>query len=143
MRSHLAVAALPLLATLSACGGGEPYDWKNREISWRYGPTTTAARAEHLAATGKAKNSKGPIAKGWKLRLVDAQKLTVQPYQLSESHESFGAVKMLVNLYDRSDQRIGIKETPAITADNASFTFELTAELAQKLGDVVIWFAPI
>ena len=135
--------ALPLLVTLAACGEDKPYDWKNRVIDWRYGPTTTAARAEHLAATGKAKNSKGPIATGWQLRLVNGEKLTIQPFELADDHESFGAVKMVINLYDRAEKRIAIEQSPPIEKGMTELSIPLDEEISKQLRDVVIWFAPI
>lgn len=133
-----AAAVAMLVATMPSCGSEPPYDWKNREIPWTYGPTNSTATREHLNATG----TKGPgaIAKGWSCRLRDGKELVVQPYQLASTHALFGKVLMNVGMFDASGKQLGSFRSAAITAENASSTFEVTEEVARPLCDVVIWF---
>ena len=135
------LCALLLLVTVTgaACGGEAPYDPNNREISWTYGPTTGTARSEHLLATGT--KGKGPIARGWQLRLQDGKTLSVRPFELSDSHALFGTAVMRIGLFDKTGDQIGLVRTEPITADNAAFSFELEAADAKRLHDVVLWFA--
>jgi hypothetical protein len=133
------VALAFLLAAVASCGSETAYDWKNRDVGWTYGPTTGTATPEHLAGTGTA--GAGAIAEGWKCLLKDARQLTVQPYHLAPSHALFGKVGMLVGLYDKTGKQLEMVRSPAITADNATFTFEISEAVAKSLHDVVIWFS--
>ena len=138
-RPVLRPAALALLlATVPSCGAETKFDWKNRELSWVYGPTADTATYEHLAATGN--KGKGPIAKGWKCRLSDGRQLLVEPYELSSSHALFGKVIMIVGLFDSSGNQIETVRSAPITASNASFSFDLSEDVAKPLYDLVIWF---
>ena len=128
-----------LLAAASACGSKTPYDWKNREIAWVYGPTSGGATSEHLKGTGS--RGPGPIAVGWKCRLSDGNKLTVKPYQLSKSHALFGKAKMIIGLFNKGGEKIDTVRTDTITAKNATFSLEIKEDVAKPLWDVVIWFA--
>jgi len=131
------LAMASLLLTLPSCEEAKKYDWKNREISWTYGPTRGAATSVHLNGTG----TKGsPIAAGWKVLLSDGKTLTVKPYKLAKSHALFGKCKMIISLFNKGSEQIHTMQTEAITADNATFTFELTEEQAKPAWDSVIWF---
>ncbi|MCA8951610.1 MAG: hypothetical protein KDE27_19035 [Planctomycetes bacterium] len=128
--------ALLAFAVVCACTA-EEYDWRNRSIPWTYGPTTGGATAEHLAATGKKGD---PIAKGWQWRLTDGRQLGVQPYELAKTHPMFGKVAMNVGLFDTGGKQIGSVRSAAITADAATFSFELEEAVGKALHDVVIWY---
>ena len=130
-----------LLSTIPSCGDAPAADDNKREIDWRYGPTTGAARSEHLQGTG-TKGGK-PIAEGWKCHLVDGKKLTVTPYHLAKSNPLFGDTLMILGLFDKNSQRIGTLRSEAITAYNATFTFELSDDLAKQLYDLIIWFGKV
>ena len=93
-----------LLSTIPSCDDAPAADDNKREIDWRYGPTTGAARSEHLQGTG-TKGGK-PIAEGWKCHLVDGKKLTVTPYHLAKSNPLFGDTLMILGLFDR----LGVKD---------------------------------
>ena len=127
-----------LLAAWAACGSKTAGDPKNREIPWVYGPTTATATAEHLRGTGNEGGA--PIAKGWHFRLQDGKRLAVTPYQLAESHALFGKVAMGVSLFDKNSKEIAAFLSPVITAQNATFTFDLTDAVATQLWDLVIWY---
>lgn len=121
-----------------ACSNKAPYDWKNREIAWTYGPTKGGATLEHLKGTGT--KGPGPIAVGWKCRLSDGSKLEVKPYQLSKEHALFGKTKMTIGLFDKSGKKLESFRSEVITADNATSSFELQEAVAKSLWDVVIWY---
>lgn len=126
-----------LLLTLPSCEEAKKYDWKNREITWTYGPTSGAATSAHLNGTGK-KGS--PLAAGWKLHLSDGNKLTVKPYKLAKSHSLFGNCKMIISLFNKGSEQLHTVTSDAITAENATFSFELTEAQAKPIWDSVIWF---
>jgi len=127
-----------LLAVVGACGAKAPADPKNREIPWTYGPTTGGATAEHVRGTG----TKGgpPVAAGWQFRLQDGTRLTVVPFRLAETHPLFGKVALSVGLFDIAGKQLGSFRSEAITAQNATASFDLTEDVATKLNDVVIWY---
>lgn len=134
-------AALALaLAAVAACGGSTK-DPNNREIPWKYGPTTAEATPVHMSGTGTKGGA--PVAKGWKCRLRDGKHLTVQPYELAATHPLFGKVAMRIALFDKNDQPIETLRSPAITAQDASPSFELTDDVARRLWDVVIWYVAV
>lgn len=135
---RLAALALLFAATPSCGGEVEKYDWRNREIPWSYAPTKSSASAEHLAGTGTKGGSK--IAQGWKFRLVDGKQLTVAPFELSKSHALFGEVRMAVGLFDKDSQMLATEVSAPITAENASFTFDVEPDAAKALWDVVVSF---
>lgn len=137
---HAAALAFLLVATAS-CGRDMAADPKNREVPWTYGPTTGGATSEHVQGTGK--QGSAAIAKGWQFRLQDGKRLTVRPYQLAESHPLFGKVAMSVGLFDKTGKELGTVDSAAITAQNATFTFELTDTVANQLCDVVIWYCRV
>lgn len=130
-----------LLFATAGCGRDMAADPKNREVPWTYGPTTGGATAEHVQGTGKRGGA--AIAKGWQFRLQDGKRLTVRPYQLAESHPLFGKVAMSVGLFDKTGKELATVLSAAITAQNASFTFELTDAVASQLCDVVIWYCTV
>ena len=134
---HHAIAGL-LVTAWASCGQAEPYDWRNRDVDWTYGPTNPTARAEHLRATGTKGGA--AIAEGWKVRLSDASRLTVRPYRLAQSHPLFGEVVMSISLFDRDGKRLETVQSEAVTATNATFAFDVSEDLARSLYDVVIWF---
>lgn len=130
-----------LFAALPSCGAEKKYDWKNREIPWTYGPTNDTATQVHLTGTGK--KGPGAISKGWQCRLVDGKNLVVRPYELASSHALFGKVILSVGLFDQSEKQLGDFTSGTVTAENATFTFELTEAMAKTLNDVVIWFREV
>ena len=136
LRSSFALACL--LFALPSCGSKQATDWRNRDVAWKFGPTTGAARSEHLTATGN-KGSK-PLAQGWNCRLVDGKTLTVKPYKLANNHSLFGKTIMRIGLFNKASERLGTVSSDVITADNASFSFEIPAEHAKPLWDLIIWF---
>ncbi len=127
-----------LLATVSSCGSPKKYDWKNRDVAWKYGPTNGAARFEHLTATGT--QGKGKITEGWHCNLTDGKTLTVKPYNLAKSHSLFGKTKLIIGMFDKSGARLHTVTTDPLTTDNATFTFELSEEITKPIWDLVIWF---
>lgn len=133
-------AAALLLAALAACGG-ETVDPGNREIPWTYGPTTGGATAEHARGTGSGGGA--AIARGWQCRLQDGKQLTVQPYQLAPSHPLFGKVLLVIGLFDKTGKQLSTVLSPTVTAQNATFTFELTDAVANELWDLVIWYRAV
>jgi hypothetical protein len=140
--SALGTAALALLmAALPSCGPEKKYDWKNREIPWTYGPTNDTATQVHLTGTGK--KGPGAISKGWQCHLVDGKNLVVKPFELAASHALFGKVMLSVGLFDKDGKQLGAFTSGTVTAENATFTFELTEAVAKPLLDVVIWFREV
>ncbi|MEZ6036572.1 MAG: hypothetical protein R3F29_03770 [Planctomycetota bacterium] len=138
---RLASLALVLIAT-AACGGepAKSTDWKNRELAWKYGPTTGAGSPTHLGATG---TQGAPIAKGWKMHLVDGTKVTVKPFELSKQHGLFGKCVMAVELFDKQSQKIETLVSTPITADGATFSFDVTEDIAKKTWDAIVWFRKV
>jgi hypothetical protein len=130
-----AAMLLPLLA--GACGKAAA-DPNDREVPWTYGPTTGGASAEHVHGTGG--KGRAPVAKGWHCRLRDGKRLTVQPYELASSHPLFGKVVLAIGLFDRTGKELDTRVTDVVTADRATFAFELDADVAARLWDVVIWY---
>lgn len=128
-----------LLSAAAACGSKPAFDPKNREISWSYGPVTGGATAEHVQGADRA----GGIARGWKLRLEDGKRLTVKPFDLASAHPLFGKVTMGIGLFDKDGKELTTVVTTAVTAQNASFTFDLPDAVAAKLWDAVIWYRKV
>jgi hypothetical protein len=145
MRAHvrptLPATVVLLSAAVAACGSRVASDPRNREISWTYGPTTGGATAEHVQGTGTKGGS--PIAKGWQCRLQDGKRLTVHPYELAPSHPLFGKVVMVFGLFDKTGKPLETVCSDAVTAQNATFTFELTEDVATRLWDLVIWYREV
>jgi len=142
IRAHRRSTAFAfLLAASTACGSSTAVDPDNREIPWTYGPTTGTASSEHLRGTGSRGGA--AIAKGWKCRLQDGKRLTVTPYELAPSHPLFGKVAMGVSLFDKAGKEIGAFVSPAISAQAATFTFDLTDAVATQLWDLVIWYRTV
>ena len=137
LRSASALACL--LFALPSCGKKQTVDWRNRDVAWKFGPTTGAARSEHLIATGTKRGST-PLAEGWNCRLIDGKTLTVKPYKLTTDHRLFGKTIMRIGLFNKASERLGTVSSEVITADNASFSFEIPAEHAKPLWDLIIWF---
>ena len=127
-----------LLATIPSCSKPTQYDWKNRNVAWKYGPTNGAARSEHLTATGTKGKSK--ITDGWQCNLTDGKTLTVKPYNLAKSHSLFGKTKLIISMFDKSGARLHTVTTDPLTTDNSKFTFELDEEIATPMWDLIIWF---
>lgn len=130
-----------LLLAAAACGSRIATDPKNREVAWTYGPTTGGATSEHVQGTGKKGGA--PVAKGWQCRLQDGKRLTVTPYQLAESHALFGKVALSIGLFDKTGKQIAMVQSAAVTAQTATFTFELTDAVATQLYDAVIWYCAV
>jgi hypothetical protein len=127
-----------LLAAATACGSGTATDRHDREIPWTYGPTTSVATAEHARGTGSEGGA--AIAKGWQCRLQDGRHLTVRPFQLASAHPLFGKVTMSVGLFDKTGQQLATLRSPVLTAENATFAFELDEAVADQLWDLVFWY---
>jgi hypothetical protein len=140
IRHPLYFAALAfLLVVLPCCGSKKEYDWKNRDLAWAYAPTKGGAILEHLRGTG----TKGsPIAHGWKCLLIDGD-LTIKPYELSKTHALFGKTKMVIDLFNKSEKKIGTVRTGTITKDKATFSFEIKEDVAKQVWDVIIWFVKV
>lgn len=139
--TYLRAGALTAACAAIAACGGEPapaYDWRNRELAWKYGPTTGTAPLEHLLGTGTKRGA--PMAEGWRCELKDGETLTVRPYKLAERHEMFGKAGLVVGLFDRDSQQITTLRGGPITEDNATFTFELTAAIAEQVYDLILWY---
>ncbi len=136
-RGRLRVLALSWLAC--ACSAdAAPSDWRNRELAWKYGPTTGTASLVHLEATGT--KGSGPIAKGWKLHLVDGTRMTLSPYQLADQHALFGTVRIAVGLFDKQSQPIETVVSDVITADGGPYSFEIDEATAKRAWDAILWF---
>lgn len=131
------VAPLLAAAALAACGSEPAADPANRKIPWSYAPTTGGAAPEHRRATG-AEGGKA-VAEGWRCRLQDGRRLTVQPYNLAASHPLFGKVALTIGLFDRQGRDLATFVSPVLTAEPVTWTFELTDAVARDLCDVVIW----
>lgn len=129
-----------LMATLAACGGKTAAD-QGREIAWTYGPTTGGATSEHVQGTGKGGGA--PIAGGWQCRLHDGKRLTVKPYRLAPTHALFGKVSMTLGLFDKTGKQLETVRSEVVTAQNATFTFDLTDAVATELWDLVIWYGGV
>ncbi len=136
---HTALACL--MAAAAACGSKSAADAKSREIARTYGPTTGGATSEHVQGTGKQGGA--PIAQGWQCRLHDGRRLTVRPYRLAQTHALFGKVAMSFGLFDRTGKQLETVRSGAVTAQNATFTFELTDAVATQVWDLVIWYCAV
>ena len=139
-----AAGLLAALSALATAGGGEPkpaYDWRNRDLAWKDGPTTGTAPLEHLLGTGTKRGE--PMAQGWRCELSDGKTLTVRPYKLERQHEMFGKAGLVVGLFNRDSQQIETLRTSAITADNATFSFELDAATAEAVYDLILWYGKV
>lgn len=132
------VALTLLLVATGACGKKMAVDPNNREIPWTYGPTNGGASAEHVRGTGKEGGA--AIAKGWQCRLLDGKRFTVRAYQLAADHPLFGKVVLGIGLFDKNGKELTTVVTTPVTAQNASFTFELADTVGSQLLDAVIWY---
>lgn len=138
------VAVAATLCALAAACGGEPkpaYDWRNRDLAWKYGPTTGTAPLEHLLGTGTKRGE--PMAEGWRCELSDGKTLTVRPYKLVRKHEMFGKAGLVVGLFNRDSQQIEMLRTGAITAGEATFSFELDEATAEAVYDLILWYGKV
>lgn len=126
-----------LIAGAAACGSEAATDPNSSEISWSYGPTNGGATAVHTKGAGK---DGPPIAVGWKFRLLDGKRLTVQPHELAKTHALFGKVEMNIGLFDKTGKQIGTVRSGLVEAQGAGFSFDLEEDVASRLWDVVIWF---
>lgn len=134
---HCRTAAAFLPAILAACGGTPP-DPDNREIPWAYGPINSVSTVEHARGTGNQGGT--ALAKGWQCRLEHGTHLTVQPYQLAASHPLFGKVTLSVGLFDKDGGQLATLRSPVLTATNATFAFDLDADVAKRLWDLIFWY---
>ena len=138
--SSLAIARTAAIATvLTACSGGsiEPYDWRNRDLAWKYGPTKTAPRA-HLLGTGAEGGQ--PMAEGWHCEIRGGDKLTIRPYKLAKQHQLFGEAGLAVGLFNRDSSMIKTLQTEAITETPATFSFDLDEPTAKQVFDVILYY---
>ena len=83
------------------------------------------------------------MAQGWRCELSDGKTLTVRPYKLERQHEMFGKAGLVVGLFNRDSQQIETLRTSAITADNATFSFELDAATAEAVYDLILWYGKV
>lgn len=137
LRSFRTTAVAFVLLAGTSCSG-EKSDPDQRNIPWTYGPTTSEAGADHLRATGTKGGA--AITRGWQCSVDKANRLTIRPFQLAASHPLFGKVLMNVRLYDKAEAELQTVQTGPITAENATFTFDLPEAIANRLCDVVIWY---
>ena len=61
-------------------------------------------------------------------------------HELATDHRLFGKTIMRIGLFNKASERLGTVSSEVITADNASFSFEIPAEHAKPLWDLIIWF---
>lgn len=138
---HTAVAAALLLVALPSCGGsgaGSGGDtWRDRELAWRYGPTSGTAAPTHRAGAG---TTGAPLAEGWRVHIVGGSKLTAAAYRLAKEHPLFGKAALAVALYDRDGKSIEMLVSPPITAANARFEFAIDEAVAKRTHDAILWF---
>lgn len=137
-RSFRSIVIAALLAAVAACGGKTAADPDNREVPWAYGPRTSTSTTEHLQGSGHEGGA--AIAKGWQCRLQGGKQLSIRPYQLATEHALFGKVVLSVSLFDTTGKELGSFVSSAITPQNASFTFEVSPDVAKQLWDLVIWY---
>lgn len=133
-----AAAVVLALAAIAACGSRAAADPDSRTVAWTYGPTTGGATSVHVQGTGVKDGA--ALARGWQCRLLAGRQLVVQPYQLAATHALFGRTVLTIGLFDQTGQRIGSVRSPVITSSSTVFTFELAAEVASRLWDLVIWY---
>lgn len=141
VRSFRPIVFAAVAVAVAACGGKIAADPNNREIPWTYGPRTSTSTAEHLQGTGHEGGA--AIAKGWQCRLQGGKQLVIRPYQQASDHAMFGKVALAVSLFDTKGKEIGSFVSSAITPQNASFTFELSADVAKQLWDLVLWYRKV
>ncbi|MGC6487088.1 MAG: hypothetical protein ACON4Z_05555 [Planctomycetota bacterium] len=143
MSSAILRAGLALAVVLASCGGEpEPaYDWRNRDLAWKYGPTTGTAPLEHLLGTGTKRGE--PVAEGWRCELRGGKTLTVKPFRLASQHEIFGKAGLVVGLFDKQSEQITTLRGDALTAQNATSTFELDEEIAERVYDLILWYGKL
>ncbi len=67
----------------------------------------------------------------------------MKPYQLAQTHPLFGKVAMSFGLFDKTGKQLETVRSDAVTAQNATFTFELTDVVATQLWDLVIWYCEV
>lgn len=135
------IALLSMLACAAACGSRISGDPNNREIAWSYGPVTGGATKVHVQGAGKDKLP--PVAKGWHCRLLERKRLTVQPYQLADSHPLFGKVALSIALFDKAGQQLEMVRTDTLTAQTSVMTFDIAESVATQLWDVTIWYVAV
>lgn len=123
---------------LVGCAEEAPYDWRNRELAWKYGPTSGTASQTHMLGTGT--KGKGAIAQSWHLHLKDAHTLSLKPYQLASQHELFGRAKVAVQLFDKQSQSIETYVTEPVTAETEVFDFEIDEAVAKRAYDAILWY---
>lgn len=130
-----------LLVAATSCGEAKKYDWKNRDVAWKFGPLQGGATFEHRQGAGK--NGGKALAEGWKLGLVEGNRLTVKAYKLNKSHSLLGKVLVRVGLYDKQSKNLVIVDSETVTVDNASFSFDVSEDVAKKTWDAIVWFAKV
>lgn len=137
-RCRPAPATAFLLLTLAACNEGPTADPQNREVAWTYGPTNGTSSFEHARGTGSEGGA--AVAKGWHCRLQEGKRLIVQPYQLAASHPLFGKVTLAVGLFDQAGAQLAMLNSPVLTAETTTLTFDVDQAAAARLWDVVFWY---
>jgi hypothetical protein len=133
----LAIAAV--LALSSACSEpAKPIDWRNRELPWKYGPTTGTASATHLEGTGT--KGRGPVAKGWKLHLQDGKQLQVVPFEPSDTHALFGRTRLAIGVFDQAGKELETVVTGPLAKDQLTFALDVAEDTAKRAWDAILWF---
>lgn len=122
----------------SACEGREAYDWRNRELAWKYGPTNGISSRAHVECAGAT--DKPALAEGWRITLVDGKRLLVAPYKLAESHPRFGKVVMAILLFDFHEKELGTVFSEPIDKDSAAFALPVDEEIAKQTYDAIVIF---
>lgn len=140
-RSFRLIVLTALVGAVAACGAKTAVDPNNREVPWAYGPRTSTSTAEHLQGSGHEGGM--AIAKGWQCRLQGGKQLSIRPYQLATEHALFGKVALSVSLFDTTGKELGSFVSSAITPQNATFTFEVTEDVAKRLWDLVLWYRKV
>ena len=139
-RRAAAVTCALACALLSGCGSSkdEAYDWRNRDLAWKYGPTHGTATREHLLGTGTMRGE--AMAQGWRCALVGGEKITIAPFRLADEHELFSQACLVVSLFDRQEEEITTLRTAAIEKGAATFSLELDEATARAACDLILYY---
>lgn len=139
-RRAAAAACAFACALIAACGGADEqaYDWRNRDLAWKYGPTHGTATREHLLGTGTLRGE--AMAEGWRCELVEGKRLTIKPFRLADEHELFGEAGLVVSLFDRQEEEITTLRTTAVNRGAATFSLDLDEATARAVSDLILYY---
>ena len=139
-RRAAAVTCVLAFALLSGCGGSKDaaYDWRNRDLAWKYGPTHGTATREHLLGTGTLRGE--AMAEGWRCELVEGKQLSIRPFRLADEHELFGEACLVVSLFDRQEEEITTLRTTAVNQGAATFSLDLDEATARAVCDLILYY---